>query len=110
MMLCRGIPALARLAILVALDPGIGVAQNLADEDFHVYTDAPRLLLNRQRLRLLQRERERQTMRWETFAALIASGIDMPEPGFALALYYRVSGDMASGRKAVEWALGPGAD
>jgi len=85
-------------------------APNLADEDFHVYTDAPRLLLNRQRLRLLQRERERQSMRWETFAALIESGAPMPEPGFALALHYRVAGNMASGRQAVEWALGNGTD
>ncbi len=30
----------------------------------------------------------------------------MPEPGFAWALYYRVSGQMAWGKKAVDWALG----
>src|SRR5215471_21067348 len=72
------------------------------DEDFHVYTDPPRLLLTKQRLRLLQRERERQSMRWEQFASIV--GAPLPEPGFALALHYRVSGDVASGRKAVEWA------
>jgi len=32
----------------------------------------------------------------------------MPEPGFALALYYQVAGDQASGRKAIAWALGAG--
>lgn len=30
----------------------------------------------------------------------------MPEPGLAWALYYRIAKDPASGRKAVEWALG----
>src|SRR6266852_5072205 len=94
--------AFAGLLMLAVSSPGQTAAPpNLADEDFHVYTDAPRLLLNRQRLRLLQRERERQSMRWEQFASLIQGGVAMPEPGFALALHYRVSGDAASGRKAV---------
>ena len=76
------------------------------DEDFHVYGEAPRLLLGKQRLRLLQRERERKSVRWEHFAALVEGGAPMPEPGFASALHYRVSGNAASGRQAVEWALG----
>jgi len=75
------------------------------DEDFRVYADAPRLLLNAQRLRLLQRERERQSMRWQQFDALVAGGAPMPEPAFAWALYYRVAKDAAAGKKAVEWAL-----
>jgi hypothetical protein len=33
----------------------------------------------------------------------------MPEPGFALALYYAVTDDSAAGKRAVDWALG-GAD
>ena len=74
--------------------------------EYRVDTDAPRLLLTKQRLRLLQRERERQSMRWQPFDALIAGGAAMPEPGFAWALYYRVSGQAAWGQKAVEWALG----
>lgn len=95
----------ARLLFFAALPVLAGVAQQ-ADEDFHVYTDAPRLLLSKQRLRLLQRERERQSMRWEQFDALISGGAPMPEPGFAWALYYQVSKNPAAGRKAVEWALG----
>ena len=75
------------------------------DEEFRVYTDAPRLLLNAQRLRLLQRERERQSMRWQQFDALVAGGAAMPEPAFAWALYYRVAKDPASGKRAVDWAL-----
>ena len=81
-------------------------APNLADEDYHVYGDAPRVILGRQRLRLLQRERERKSMRWDQFSFLIDNGAPFPEPGFAFALHYRASGDVASAKKAVEWALG----
>ena len=45
-------------------------------------------------------------MRWEQFDLLMSGGAKMPEPGFSEALYYRVAGDAASGRRAVEWALG----
>lgn len=76
-----------------------------ADEDFHIFTDAPRLLLTRQRLRLLQRERERDSIRWQQFDALVTSGAPLPEAALAQALYYQVSGNAAAGRKAVEWAL-----
>jgi hypothetical protein len=41
---------------------------------------------------------------------LMAGHAPMPEPGFASALYFRVAGDQASGRRAVTWALGPGTD
>jgi hypothetical protein len=76
-----------------------------ADEDFHVFTDSPRLLLTKQRLRLLQRERERDSIRWQQFDALVSAGAPMPEAAVAQALYYQVSGNAAAGRKAVEWAL-----
>jgi hypothetical protein len=92
--------ALALAACLAA--PLIAPAQ---DEPLEVFTESPRLLLRSQRLRLLRRERERQSMRWEHFRALIAGQAIMPEPGFAAALYYQVSGDEAAGRRAVDWAL-----
>jgi hypothetical protein len=82
------------------------LAQTANDEDYHVYTDSPRILLTKQRLRLLQRERERQSMRWQQLDALISGGAPMPEPGFALALYYKVAQDAGAGKKAVDWALG----
>ena len=78
--------------------------------EYRVDTDPPRLLLTKQRLRLLQRERERQSMRWLPLETLVAGGAALPEPGFAGALYYRVSGQAAVGKKAVEWALGDAAD
>lgn len=73
--------------------------------EYRVDTDAPRLLLTTSRLRLLQRERDRQSMRWQPFDALITGGAAMPEPGFAWALYYRITGQPAWGQKAVEWAI-----
>jgi hypothetical protein len=84
--------------------------QNADDADFHVYRDAPRLLLTPQRLRLLQRERERQSPRWEQFDALMSGGAAMPEPGFAWALYYQVTRQAAAAGKAIEWALGNSTD
>ena len=80
------------------------------DEEYGVYTEAPRLLLNAQRLRLLRRERERQSIRWEQFHLLVTGRASLPEKGFAYALHYQISGDTESARQAIEWALGPAAD
>lgn len=99
MRLCIRVPA-CFLGMLVAAG-----ALRAADEDFHVFTDSPRLLLTKQRLRLLQRERERDSIRWQQFDALVSGGAPMPEAALAQALYYQVSGNAAAGRKALEWAL-----
>jgi hypothetical protein len=80
------------------------------EEDYRVYNDHPRLLLGAQRLRLLKRERDRDSMRWRQFSLLVRSAAELPEPGFALALYAAVTDDDAFGRRAVDWALGPGTD
>ena len=100
--------ASAKLFLLLVALPAL--AQNATEEDYHVYTDSPRLLLTQQRLRLLRRERERQSMRWQQLDGLISGGAAMPEPGFAWALYYQVSRNDAAGRKALEWALGKNAE
>jgi len=84
---------------------GLLGAQSPSDEDFHVYRDAPRLLLTPQRLRLVQRERERQSPRWEQLDALISGGAPMAEPGFALALYYQVTHQAPMAKRAIDWAL-----
>jgi hypothetical protein len=96
-------------AVWILGSAAIAFGQQTPEDDFHVYTDAPRLLLTKNRLRLLQRERERTAMRWVQFDSLVTGGAAMPEPGFAYGLYYRVSTDRASGRRAVEWALGASA-
>jgi hypothetical protein len=81
-----------------------------AEDPVTVATEHPRLFLRPQRARLLKRERERSSMRWQQFAALVTGAAPLPERGFAQALYYQVSGDMTIGKRAVEFAMSPGAD
>ena len=91
---------------------GLMGGQSVTDDDFHVYRDAPRLLLTQQRLRLLQRERERRSDRWEQFDALMTGRsalANVPEPGFAGALHYQVTRQAAAANPAIEWALGDSA-
>jgi hypothetical protein len=95
------------LAMIAALAPAF--AQQ-AEESYRANGQHPSLLLNARRLRLLKRERERRSLRWEQFDALMSGRARMPEPGFAEALYFQVTGDMGAGRRAVEWALGEGKD
>ncbi|HOL71103.1 MAG TPA: hypothetical protein PKW45_06610 [Bryobacteraceae bacterium] len=80
------------------------------DESFSVAGEHPLLFLHGQRARRLERERDRRATRWLQFQALMTGRAAMPEPGFALALYHYVAKDEESGRRAVEWALGPAAD
>ncbi len=85
------------------------VAQELSASsssiDFKVDAEQPRLLLAGRRLRLLRRERERKSMRWEQFSALMEGGARMPEPGFAHALYGAVADSKTSCGQALTWAL-----
>jgi hypothetical protein len=81
-----------------------------SDEDFKVFTEHPRLLLKPQRLRLLRRERERRSPRWQQFETLIVGKVQMPEPGFSDSLYYQIAGDETAGKRAVTWAVGTGND
>jgi len=74
-------------------------------EDLRVDADHPRILLTQRRLRLLKREKERDSMRWQQFSALVTGGVRLPEPGFSQALYFQVAGDEEKGRSAVAWAL-----
>ncbi len=76
-------------------------------ETFTRFTRNPPALSRPNRLRLLRRERERKSLRWEQFELLIKGGAPMPEPAFAYALYYRIADDEHAGRKAVAWALNP---
>lgn len=67
--------------------------------------DHPRLLLPPKRARLLKRERERQSMRWVQLESLVAGKVEMPEKGFAYALYYVASESKEHGKIAIDWAL-----
>jgi hypothetical protein len=86
------------------------LAAQTAAEEYRVYNPHPRIFLTAQRIRLLQRERDRDSLRWRQFSLLVRAAAQMPEPGFALALYYVVTADEAFGKRAVDWALGPGTD
>ena len=83
----------------------LGSAQE--EYDYKVYSDAPRLLLRERRLRLLRRERERESLRWQQFSLLMEGKAAMPEAGFASALYGIVTNSAESCRAAVR---GAGAD
>ena len=97
-----------RFILIFFCPPASSLAQT-ADE-YRVYSEHPRLFLSAQRLRLLKREHTRESMRWRQFDLLVKAAAQLPEPGFALSLYYQVTGDAAIGKRAVDWALGPGAD
>src|SRR5947209_20474974 len=77
--------------------PGWAHAQE-APETYSIYTEAPRLFLRPARLRLLRRERDRKSLRWEQFSTLTGAGAPMPEPGFANALAYQITGDASFSR------------
>jgi hypothetical protein len=94
-----------RFLLPVLLFTSLGFSQDGYDEDYHVFTEAPRLLLTKQRLRLLQREKDRQSMRFLQFYTLITGGAPMPEQGLDWALYYQVAKNPPAGLKAIEWAL-----
>jgi hypothetical protein len=93
--------AVSRRCVLV-----LPLAAALARAEYRIDIEHPRLLLPQRRLRLLRRESERESLRWNQFNTLMRAAAPMPERGFALALYYIVSGAQAQGRAAIEWALG----
>jgi hypothetical protein len=88
----------------------VTLAAQTPDEPVAVYTEHPRLFLRAQRIRLLKRERERASPRWQQFETLVVGGAPMEERGFAWALYFQVAGKPEFGRKAIVWALTPSAD
>jgi hypothetical protein len=79
-------------------------------EPVAVFAEHPRLFLRPARLRLLRRERERSSPRWQQLEALVRGGAPLPEPGFSKALYFQIAQDPAVGRQAVDWALKEGQD
>ena len=99
---------MARVAML-GLMLVLGLLGQSSDEDFKIYTESPRLYLRAQRARLVKREKERDSIRWRQFNQLVDGGAPMPEPGFAYALYYFVTGDLSYARRAIEWGAAPAA-
>jgi hypothetical protein len=93
-------------AMVASFPSGVPRAEaQTAPEGFRVYTEAPRLFLRPQRLRLLRRERERRSLRWDQFETLWGSGIQFPEFGWTAALRYQIAQDAPAGSQAVAWAV-----
>src|ERR1041385_3271182 len=80
---------------------GAVLAAQTNEEPVAVFTEHPRLFLRPQRLRLLKRERERTSARWQQLETLVAGGAPMPERGLAWGLYSMVSGNDALAREAI---------
>lgn len=99
----------SRTALLALALAALAAAQG-TEEDYAVYKEHPRLLLTPQRLRLLRREKERNSARWQQFDTLMRGKAQMAEPGFSNALYFQVAASEEHGKQAVQWALGTGAD
>jgi hypothetical protein len=78
-----------------------------AQEAYRAYTEAPRLLLRPQRLRLLKRERERQSIRFQQFDAYISNDQYVPENGFAYSLAGKVYENKEHCAAAANWLLKP---
>lgn len=91
----------AGLVVVLGLDALWAAQQEI---DYQVYTESPRVLLNQRRLRLLRRERERDSIRWQQFNLLMSGNARMEEPGFTRALYSQVTATPAPCREALEWA------
>jgi len=100
--------ALRYLSALSALTlPGQDLPGQSRPDSFRIYSDGPRLLLLPQRLRLLRRERERRSLRWDQFETLWTANAPFQELGWAQALRYRIADDREAGTRAVAWAVGP---
>ncbi len=91
-----------RLLVLVGLITLTvsGFAQN-SEEDLKIYSDHPRLLLTKQRLKLLRRERERQSDRWQQLELLLKGNAQFPEAAFVRALQSQVTNDADACKRAV---------
>jgi hypothetical protein len=98
------------IALLLGAALAPFAAGQSTEDSLDIYTEHPRLFLRPQRLRLLKRERDRRTTRWLQIETLMAGKAVMPEPGFAAAFYYQVSGEREFANQAIRWALGTDAD
>ncbi len=92
---------------MVVLFAGLGSLAIGQDEDFHIYKDPPRVFLNAQRLRRLQRETTRESLRWRQLSMTVEAQVVFPEPGFAWALHYAATSKAESAKTAIDWAMLP---
>ncbi|HYM09307.1 MAG TPA: hypothetical protein VEU62_01170 [Bryobacterales bacterium] len=93
---------IARAILLLASLLPIGAE---CEQSYRVYTEHPRLWLDARRLRLLRRERERDSIRWQQLQLLVKSGQALPEEPLVEAFEYQVAQDEPAGRQATAWAV-----
>lgn len=73
--------------------------------DYRVYIDHPRLFLDADRLRRLERDAERETRRWMRLKELLEVGAQLEDKPATQALMWRLVRNEQAGREAVEWAV-----
>jgi hypothetical protein len=83
----------------------VAPASLFGQADFRVYIDHPRLFLNGDRLRRLERDAERETPRWLRLVELLHAGAPVGDRPAAEALLWRLVHDEQAGREAVAWAV-----
>ena len=87
--------------------PALHLAAQTRPDSFKAYTDSPRLLMRPQRLKLLRRERERRSLRWDQFETLWTGNAPFPELGWVQALRFQLADDREAATRAIAWAVGP---
>lgn len=78
--------------------------QALGQAEYRVYQERPRLFLESARLARLQKDVDRQTLRWRSLRSLVEAGTAFPEQPLVDALLFQVEGTEQPGRNAVEWS------
>jgi hypothetical protein len=58
-------------------------------------------------LKLLRRERERRSLRWDQFESLWTGNAQFPEAGWVQAMRFQLSDDRDAATRAIAWAVGP---
>ncbi len=77
--------------------------------EYRVYNDRPRLFLDAGRLTRLQREIERNSLRWQTLTELVESGAPFPEKPLLDALLFRLQRNEQARQSALAWSRAPAA-
>src|SRR5689334_12599673 len=74
------------------------------EQAYSVNTPHPRIWLNARHLRLLKRERERNSVRWQQLLA-VENRDSFAEPPVVNALLYQAASDAEAGGRAAAWAV-----
>ena len=91
----------AVLAVLFIWLPSFGLAQ----PEYRVYEDHPRLFLEPDRLKRMRKDVERRSVRWEQLRRLVDRNVALPEEPLVRALQFQTAGNEPAGRQAAAWAV-----